>query len=94
MKSFKLLTQWCLPLSHALSTHYFKKDKDQSLYRKHPWVFSGAIDLVDDELKDGDLVSVLDSKQKLLGIGHFQHATIAVRILSFQDSIIDADFFT
>ncbi len=70
-----------------------KKDKDQSLYRKHPWVFSGAIDLVDDELKDGDLVSVLDSKQKLLGIGHFQHATIAVRILSFQDSIIDADFF-
>jgi 23S rRNA (cytosine1962-C5)-methyltransferase len=70
-----------------------KKDKDHSLYRKHPWVFSGAIDLVDDELKDGDLVSVLDSKQKLLGIGHFQHATIAVRILSFQDSIIDADFF-
>ena len=70
-----------------------KKDKDHSLYRKHPWVFSGAIDLVDDELKDGDLVSVLDSKHKLLGIGHFQHATIAVRILSFQDSIIDADFF-
>ncbi len=70
-----------------------KKDKDHSLRRKHPWVFSGAIDLIDEELQDGDLVCVLDSKENLLGVGHFQHATIAVRMLSFENSVINSDFF-
>ncbi|MFM7467798.1 MAG: class I SAM-dependent rRNA methyltransferase, partial [Crocinitomicaceae bacterium] len=70
-----------------------KKDKDHSLRRKHPWVFSGAIDLIDEELQDGDLVCVLDSKGNLLGVGHFQHATIAVRMISFENSVINSDFF-
>ncbi|MBM3161129.1 MAG: class I SAM-dependent rRNA methyltransferase [Bacteroidetes bacterium] len=70
-----------------------KKGKNLSVLRKHPWVFSGAIDLIDEELQDGDLVCVLDSKENLLGVGHFQHATIAVRMLSFENSVINSDFF-
>jgi len=70
-----------------------RKNKEESLLRKHPWVFSGAIDLIDEEILDGDIVTVFDSKQKFLGTGHFQNATIAVRILSFEETELDQDFF-
>jgi 23S rRNA (cytosine1962-C5)-methyltransferase len=70
-----------------------RKNKEESLLRKHPWVFSGAIDLIDDEILDGDIVTVFDSKQKFLGTGHFQNATIAVRILSFEETELDQNFF-
>ncbi len=69
------------------------KNKEESLLRKHPWVFSGAIDLIDEEILDGDIVTVFDSKEKFLGTGHFQNATIAVRILSFEETELDQKFF-
>ena len=71
-----------------------RKSKDQSLQRKHPWIFSGAIYTPTDTLKDGDLVAVHDCRNQFLAIGHYQHATIAVRVLSFQEQPIDEDFFT
>jgi len=67
--------------------------KTNSVLRKHPWVFSGAIDLASDDLKDGEVVTVQDAKENFLARGHFQHATIAVRILTFEDEKIDAKFF-
>ncbi len=67
--------------------------KSQSVERKHPWIFSGAIDLASEELEDGDLVTVNDSHGKFLARGHFQNATIAVRILTFEDVPVDTDFF-
>jgi 23S rRNA (cytosine1962-C5)-methyltransferase len=70
-----------------------KKNKEESILRKHPWVFSGAIDLIDEEVMDGDLVSVYDSKKRFLAIGHFQNATIAVRIVSFENREINQTFF-
>ena len=69
------------------------KNKEESLLRKHPWVFSGALDLIDEEILDGDIVTVFDSKEKFLGTGHFQNATIAVRILSFEETELDQKFF-
>ena len=69
------------------------KNKEESLLRKHPWVFSGAIDLIDEGILDGDIVTVFDSKEKFLGTGHFQNATIAVRILSFEETELDQKFF-
>lgn len=69
------------------------KKKTQSVERRHPWIFSGAINLVSDDLEDGDLVIVQDAQEHFLARGHFQNATIAVRVLSFNDVQIDADFF-
>lgn len=71
-----------------------KKNKEESVLRRHPWIFSGAIDLIDEEIEDGDLVSVYDSKKRFLAIGHFQNATIAVRIVSFEEREINQTFFT
>lgn len=71
-----------------------RKAKDHSVLRKHPWVFSGAIYTDTKHLADGDLVAVHNHKNEFLAIGHFQHATISVRIQSFEDRPIDDTFFT
>lgn len=71
-----------------------KKNKEESILRKHPWIFSGAIDLIDEEIADGDLVSVYDFRKRFLAIGHFQNATIAVRIVSFEEREVNQKFFT
>lgn len=72
---------------------YLKKGKEESLLRFHPWVFSGAISRIDDEVGEGDIVRVLDSRGNFLGVGHFQIGSIAIRILSFRDITIDSAFW-
>lgn len=69
------------------------KKKTHSVERRHPWVFSGAINLISDDLEDGELVTITDSNEQFLARGHFQNATIAVRILTFEDVPVDAAFF-
>ncbi|WP_028904271.1 MULTISPECIES: class I SAM-dependent rRNA methyltransferase [unclassified Prevotella] len=72
---------------------YLKRGKEESLLRFHPWVFSGAIQQADEDLEDGDLVRVLTNHGDFIAVGHFQKGSIAVRVLSFRDVAIDADFW-
>jgi 23S rRNA (cytosine1962-C5)-methyltransferase len=76
-----------------LKTIRIHKHKTDSILRRHPWIFSGAIADSTDDLSDGETVTVTDAKGRFLARGHFQHATIAVRVLSFEDAEIDAAFF-
>jgi len=69
------------------------KHKINSIERKHPWIFSGAIKSDVTELLDGDVVSVFDNKNNFLARGHFQHATISVRVLTFEDIELNQEFF-
>lgn len=69
-----------------------RRGKEESLKRFHPWVFSGAIERMDD-VEEGDLVSVYSHEGEHIGNGHYQIGSIAVRILAFDDSEIDAAFF-
>jgi 23S rRNA (cytosine1962-C5)-methyltransferase len=70
------------------------KGKEHSLKRFHPWVFSGAIKRKPEELVDGDLVEVFSSQGEYLGTGHYQPAgSISVRIITFDEVDIDADFW-
>jgi 23S rRNA (cytosine1962-C5)-methyltransferase len=71
-----------------------KSGKEQSLNRFHPWVFSGAVKYISRELEEGELVQIVSNKKDFLAIGHFQIGSIAVRIISFEDSPIDEDFWT
>ncbi len=64
---------------------YLRKGKEEPVKRRHPWVFSGAIARVEGEPEDGSIVSVLDFKGQLLGVGHFHNGSIAVRLLTFAD---------
>lgn len=70
-----------------------KPKKESSLKRFHPWIFSGAIASVSQNVEEGDVVNVYAHDDTFLGVGHYQVGSIAVRILSFREREIDADFF-
>lgn len=71
-----------------------KPGKEQSILRKHPWVFSGAIAKMDNIAKSGDVVEVCDHRGQFLGAGHFSEGSITVRIFSFTSDFQEADFWT
>ena len=70
-----------------------KKGRDESLLRFHPWVFSGAIADVQGNPMEGDIVSVHASDGTCLAYGHYQIGSIAVRVLSFDDSALKSDYW-
>jgi 23S rRNA (cytosine1962-C5)-methyltransferase len=74
-------------------TVQLKPKKEESLQRFHPWVFSGAIHKIEGKPAEGDLVEVLDSNRNFLAIGHYQIGSIAVRVVSFDNLIIDESFW-
>lgn len=61
------------------------KGKDRALERKHPWIFSGAFKQIPSQLKDGELVKVVDHKKNFKALGFFHSGRIAVKVLSFVD---------
>lgn len=74
-------------------TIIIKKGKESSLLRFHPWIFSGAIQAIDDGVEEGDTVRVLSHDKQFLAVGHYQIGSISVRVLSFEDITIDGDFW-
>lgn len=70
-----------------------KKRKEESLLRYHPWVFSGAIEGIDNGIEEGDVVKVFSHEGEYLAIGHYQVGSIAVRVLSFEDIDINEKFY-
>lgn len=70
-----------------------KKGKEESLLRHHPWVFSGAVASLPDGLEEGDEVTVLAADGTLMGAGHYQIGSIAVRILDFGVAELSEDFY-
>ena len=76
------------------------KHKEESLLRFHPWVFSGAIrkivldkDYPHDVIEEGEMVVVKSADNQVLGIGHWQIGSIAVRILEFHTDRLPEDFW-
>ena len=68
----------------ALKNIHLKRGKEESLDRFHPWVFSGAIaDPLPEDLEEGETVTVTAHDGRIIGTGHYQIGSIAVRILEF-----------
>ena len=79
---------------------FLKSHKEESLKRFHPWVFFGAIARIvldaehkTSEPEEGELVCVKSAANEILGIGHWQIGSIAVRILAFGIAELPADFW-
>ncbi len=72
---------------------YLRRGKEESLLRRHPWIFSGAIDYIKAEeaaeIEEGALVEVYTRAGDFIAQGHYQVGSIAVRILSFEREEID-----
>ncbi len=67
---------------------FLQKGRDEAVRRFHPWVFSGAVArregvTPDNNIDDGEVVEVFDSKATYLGTGHFHDGSIQVRLFSF-----------
>lgn len=80
-------------MSSQLKTIVLKRGKEESLLRFHPWVFSGAIATLPEGIEEGETVRVEASDGRLLGVGHYEIGSIAVRMLDSGDRGIDTDFY-
>lgn len=76
-----------------MSKIVLKAGKERSLYRLHPWVFSGAIAKKDNDIQEGDVVKVYNHDNEYLAVGHYQIGSIAMRVLSFKEEEIDYPFW-
>ena len=79
-----------------------KAGREKSLLRRHPWIFSGAIKISENQNSNssigaasGDIVSVVADDGRFLAYATYsEHSQIAARALSFVESdVIDETFF-
>ena len=79
--------------NHTLSTIHLRRGKEESLERRHPWIFSGAIESISEgiaPLREGDVVDVVTKAGDFIARGHYQIGSIAVRVLTFEREEIDS----
>ena len=72
---------------------YLKKGKEESLNRFHPWIFSGAIHHMDDNIEEGELVNIFTASNEFIAVGHYQIGSIAIRVLTFSKVEISYDIW-
>jgi 23S rRNA (cytosine1962-C5)-methyltransferase len=72
-----------------------KRNRAKPVLQRHPWIYSGAIERVEGDPVDGDVVDVRDAGNNWLARGYYNaQSQIVVRLLTWQqDEQIDADFW-
>ena len=74
---------------------YLANGREKSLRRRHPWIFSRAIERVEGSPQRGDTVDVFTSKgQWIAKAGYSPDSQIRARVWSFTNQEIDESFFT
>lgn len=78
-----------------MSSVFLKKSADSFIKRKHPWIFSGAIEKVEGNPANGETIQIFSSNKTLVGVGSYSPSSqIRVRVWSFNpEEKIDKDFF-
>ena len=83
-------------MKDKLSIVALRRGKEESLERRHPWVFSGAIEKITEgskPLAEGDVVDVVTKQGEFIARGHYQIGSIAVRVLTFEQETIDQQWW-
>lgn len=70
------------------------RGREQSVLRRHPWIFSRAIQQVPKSISDGDIVLIQDAGGLPVAMGHYQDSSLAIRILAFAETQVDHQFWT
>jgi 23S rRNA (cytosine1962-C5)-methyltransferase len=72
-----------------------KPGREKSLLRRHPWIFSGALDQVIGDPQPGETVEVLTSQREFLSKAAYSpYSQIRARVWTFNEGEqVDADFF-
>lgn len=76
-------------------TVILKRNRARPVLQRHPWVFSGAIERIEGEVADGDVVEVRDAGRNWLARGTLnRRSQIEVRLLTWrQDEPVDHAFW-
>lgn len=79
----------------ALPRALLKAGREKSLARRHPWIYSGAIERVEGEPAPGDTVRLVDQHGRGLALAAFNsHSNIRARVWCWDaEGDIDAPFF-
>src|SRR5207237_127557 len=72
-----------------------KPGRDKSLRRRHPWIFSGALDRVQGDPERGETVLVKSAEGKSLALAAYSPSSqIRARVWSFDTAVaVDETFF-
>jgi len=86
---------WMYSSTSSAMTVVLKRNHARPVLQRHPWVFSGAIERIEGEVADGDLVEVRDAGHNWLARGFLnRQSQIAVRLLTWrQDEAVDHAFW-
>jgi|WetSurMetagenome_2_1015567.scaffolds.fasta_scaffold30583_3 23S rRNA (cytosine1962-C5)-methyltransferase len=72
---------------------FLKKNEDRRLNIGHQWIFSNEIEKIDDNISNGDVVEIFDSRGKPLGKGFYnKNSLISYRHLTDGKENIDRKF--
>ncbi|MBX7137642.1 MAG: class I SAM-dependent rRNA methyltransferase [Oligoflexia bacterium] len=69
-----------------------KSGREHSTLSRHPWIFSGALQDIPN-LPAGTVVQIVSADGSAIGLGHFYHGSIAVKVFSLEQSIADESQF-
>jgi 23S rRNA (cytosine1962-C5)-methyltransferase len=71
-----------------------KPGREKSLQRRHPWIFSGAIQQADANIASGSTVNLLSSEKQFLARASYSPTSqIRARVWTFDDEVVDKEFF-
>ena len=71
-----------------------KPGREKSVLRRHPWIFSGAVQHMDGEPVSGETVDLLSSDRQFLARASYSPISqIRARVWTFEEEPVDADFF-
>jgi 23S rRNA (cytosine1962-C5)-methyltransferase len=78
-----------------VNTVSLKRKRAKPILQRHPWIFSGAIERIEGNPTDGDVVEVRDAGNNWLARGYLnRRSQIAVRLLTWrEDEAVDGAFW-
>jgi 23S rRNA (cytosine1962-C5)-methyltransferase len=82
-------------LKDSLPRLLLKPERDRSVRRRHPWLFSGAIARLSDGAEDGGLVDIVSDSGEWLARGYLnRRSQIVARLLTWDgEQTVDDDFW-
>lgn len=74
---------------------FLKKDREKLWLSGHPWIYSGAVDKIEQNIISGSIVEVFNHKNEFIGYGHYnKNSKIIVRMLEHDKTVsIDANWY-
>ena len=77
-----------------MSALTLKPGRERSLLRRHPWIFSGAVQRVEGEPAPGETVEVFSSEKQFLARAAYSPASqIRARVWTFEEEPVDEQLF-